>query len=391
MIPRYAPTYEYADLARSLRYCYGLGEKYDLAEHLAALYGVRHVFLLASARVALYVLLKAFNRPGGVLMPAYTCIVVPEAVCYAGYYPVFADINLGTLAVTPASLKGAMSPGVTVILPTHLFGIPCDVQELLEGSPSRDILLVEDAAPAIGATLRGRLAGSFGRAAIVSFHATKVIAGETGGALLTDDDDLASAVSRLLGTEGAGGDHWRLFAKALARKAAMSPAAYPGAHLGYRLLRQERMYEVVPPGEAIPPGFLASCPRFSRALVSLQLDRLSWNLTRRRRIAQIYQDGLSDNAAVKLPVIPADCAPAWIQFPIIVEDKLAFYRHLQRNGIDASWTYRYSCADSFGQEGFPTAQAAAKTVLGLPTYPSLTDEQARYICNIADMYSNGTS
>jgi len=388
MIPRYAPTYEYTDLTRSLRSCHISVEKDDLTERLAALYGVKHVFLLASARVALYVLLKAYDRPGGVLMPAYTCIVVPEAVRYAGYYPVFADIDPDTLAVTPATLERAMSPGVTVILPTHLFGIPCDVQGLLQGLP-RDVLVVEDAAPAIGAVLRGRLVGSFSRAAILSFHATKVIAGEGGGALLTNDDELASAVHGLFGVDGASGDDWRLFVKAVARKTATNPAVYGAAHLAFRLLHQEQMYEVVTPGETIPPGFLASCPRFSRALVSTQLDRLSWNLARRQRIARIYQEGLSDNPAVKLPRIPAECAPAWIQFPIIVENKWAFYRHLQRHGIDAGWTYRYSCADSYGQEGFPASRAAAKTILGLPTYPSLTDEQAAYITDVANRYVDG--
>ena len=120
------------------------------------------------------------------------------------------------------------------------------MQKLLEGSISRDILLVEDAAPTIGASLRGRLASNFGRAAVVSLHATKVVAGETGGALLTDDDDLASAVSRLPGVEGASCDHWHLIAKAVARKTAMSPAVYPGVYLGYRVLQQERMYELCP-------------------------------------------------------------------------------------------------------------------------------------------------
>ena len=56
---------------------------------------------------------------------------------------------------------------------------------------------------------------------------------------------------------------------------------------------------------------------------------------------------------------------------------------MQRNGVDLSWTYRYSCADSFELGGFPNAQRAAKTVLGLPTYPLVTDEHAQYICKVA--------
>ena len=86
-------------------------------------------------------------------------------------------------------------------------------------------------------------------------------------------------------------------------------------------------------------------------------------------------------------MLPEGCSPAWIQFPFQVDDKRAFYKYMQRNGVDLSWTYRYSCADSFGLDGFPISQKAAKTVLGLPTYPLLTDKDAHYICDVAREYS----
>lgn len=389
MIPRYAPTYTYSDSLQSLSRCFRGDVSDNLRSHLATLYKAKHVFLLDSARVALYALLRAYNRPGGVLMPAYNCIVMPETVHYAGYYPVFVDVDYSSLSMTAGDLKKSISSDITVVLVTHLFGIPCDVEEIMRVSRQSEAFIVEDAAPAIGAEFRGQLVGSFGDAAIISFQSTKVISGGTGGALLTNDDELAYKVDCLLQATVAPESCWRSFAKAVVRKMATSSWMYPATQLGYRILRDERMFEVVTSHTEIPSNFLTLCSRFSSALVLMQLDRLDWNLSRRRRLAQIYQDELSKHSRLMLPVIPEDCSPAWIQFPILVDDKSAFYKHMQRNRVDLSWTFRYSCADSFGLDGFPNAQKAAKTVLGLPTYPSLTDEHAQYICNVARKYPAG--
>ena len=319
-------------------------------------------------------------------MPAYNCIVVPEAVYYAGYYPVFVDINCSSLSMTLDTLKKSMSPEIKVILATHLFGIPCDVEQIVNMSKQYDVLVVEDAAPAVGAEYRGKLVASFADAAIISFHSTKVISGETGGALLTNDDTLAYNVGRLLQLAVIPKNFLDTFVRAVAKKIATSSSMYPVTQFGYRILHNELMYEVVAPQTEIPSNFLMLCPPFSKELFSIQLDRLRWNLSRRRRIAQIYQDRLHRHTRLKLPVIPMNCSPSWIQFPIIVDDKAGFYKYMQRNGVDLSWSYRYSCADSYRLEGFPNSQRAAKTVLGLPTYPSLTDEQAHNICNVVKKY-----
>jgi dTDP-4-amino-4,6-dideoxygalactose transaminase len=107
----------------------------------------------------------------------------------------------------------------------------------------------------------------------------------------------------------------------------------------------------------------------------------------RRRLAQIYIEELSAHPDITVPTI-SDSSPTWIQFPIMVKDKADFYHYMQRNGIDLSWTYRYSCAESYGLAGqFPNTQIAAKTVLGLPTYPSLSEHSARYIASVAKQYS----
>src|SRR5512140_3940149 len=91
VIPRYDPTFKLRDLIAALRSPAKEDANDILCAQLRQLYGVKHAFLFNSARMALFALFKAYGRPGAVLMPAYTCIVVPEAVQCAGYRPVFAD------------------------------------------------------------------------------------------------------------------------------------------------------------------------------------------------------------------------------------------------------------------------------------------------------------
>jgi dTDP-4-amino-4,6-dideoxygalactose transaminase len=332
-------------------------------------------------------LLKAYNRPGGVLMPAYTCIVVPETVKCAGYRPVFADVDPCTLNVNSEKLAKALIPDVTVIIPTHLFGIPCDLDEIVAFGRKHNLLVVEDAAPAIGAEYQGKKVGTFGDASIISFHNTKVISSEDGGALLTNNDEFAERVKRLVVKGMPPTNRWILFLKAILRKLVLNPKNYPLVRLMYTTFRQESMYEVVHPRVENPETFLKLCSPFTSALVSLQMNRSEWNLERRRRLAQIYAEELHNHPEIDLIETVEKGAPSWIQFPILVKNKGHFYRHMQRQGVDMSWTYKYSCADSYGQKDFPGAQIAAKTVLGLPTYPSLTDDQARYVCSVASRYS----
>jgi dTDP-4-amino-4,6-dideoxygalactose transaminase len=386
MIPRYAPTYSYRDLFQSIRLCNHENIIETLRTRLSVLYNKKHVFIFDSARIALYALLKAYNRPGGVLMPAYTCIVVPEAVCYAGYQPQFVDIDCRTLNVHPEILNKSISSHIKVVLVTHLLGVPADLDKNLDLLRQHDVLIVEDAAPAIGAEYHGKLVGQFGDAAIISFQSTKVISAETGGALLTNDDDLAAKIERLYSSNIAPRNNWHTFFKATARKIAMSAQIYPVIQAGYRALRHAKMYEVVPPHKEIPTSFIRSCSPFACSLFLVQLDRLDKNLKIRRRLAQIYKELLADHPGIQLPLTPESCSPSWIQFSILANDKWAFYQHMQRHKVDLSWTYRYSCADSYGLENFPNARYAAKAVLGFPTYPSLTDEQAQYICGVARKY-----
>jgi dTDP-4-amino-4,6-dideoxygalactose transaminase len=387
MIPKYDPTYTYKDLFTAWQKCSQGEPEKELCAHLKALYGVQHAFLFNSARIALFALLKAYGRPGGVLMPAYTCIVVPEAVEQAGYKPQFADIDLHCLNVTRDTLQKSLTAETRVVLATHLFGIPCALEVVEQFGRDNGLLVIEDAAPALGAEVAGKPICSIGDASIISFQATKVISGEDGGALLTNNHELAEKVERLLGSAQAPKAKWMFFLKGLGRKFALNPVIYPLVQSVYHLMGKELMYEIVEPARMEEKDFFIGCSPFSSALILVQFDRLAENLSRRRQLAQIYINELSHHPHISFPAFCEGDSPAWIQFPVMVKDKGHFFRYMQLCGIDMSWTYRYSCADSYGDKTCPEAKKAAQTVLGFPTYPSLKDKEAYHICDVANRYA----
>jgi perosamine synthetase len=344
---------------------------------------VKYVFLLKTARSGLYTILKAYNRPGQVLIPSYNCLSVPQAVYYAGYQPRFVDIELKKLNSLPETFEKMITLDTTAVIPTHLFGIPCHLEGILNVFKQKDILVLEDAAPALGAEYGGKYVGCFGDASVISFGGRKVIYGESGAAILTNNEELATRIQAFIGSKKQKINKWSIAMKAFAYKTALNPMVYGFIRRTYALIRQEQMYEIIPATLEKPKDYLSDIPGYSSSLIHIQLDRLTWNLNRRRRLAQIYREQLENHPSWTLPEIPESSSPSWIQFPIICNDKLAFYKHMRSEGVDTSWTYKYSCAESFGERNCPNAQLAAKRVVSLPTTPFITDQLAYQISSKA--------
>ena len=384
MIPRYQPTYGFSDLNLALRLCRQSDVLETLKRRLGQLMNRRYVFLFDSARVALYVLLKAYDRPGKVIVPAYNCIVVPEAVGYAGYQPVFADIDPGTLNMTASTMAGTMTSDVTAVLMTHQFGIPCEVDKIIELSRQHKALVIEDAAAALGASINGQPAGSFGDASIISFGNTKVVSAGSGGALLTNNSDIARRVEKFL-PEQRGLNNTTLLSRLFygyAWKTAFASFVFPVLRKSYGLLKKERLFQIIQAKKQIPDRFISSCHPFSAALLFIQLDRLGANIAQRNRLGRHYRECLTESF-LRFVNPASNSVSSWIQFPVILNKKEAFFSYMKNCGIDLSWTFRYSCADNYDTGNCPNARNAAKSVLGLPTYPSLTIETATSIAQKA--------
>jgi len=180
---------------------YILGPEVEAFEaEFASFVGTRHCVGVANGTDALTIALRALGVGAGdeVVVPALTFYASAEAIVNAGARPVFCDVDESTFTVTAASVEPAIGPRTKAILPVHLYGNPAPMAELSELAASRGLRLLEDAAQAAGARLDGTPAGALGDAATFSFFPSKNLGGfGDGGAIVTDDDEVAAAAREL--------------------------------------------------------------------------------------------------------------------------------------------------------------------------------------------------
>jgi dTDP-3-amino-3,4,6-trideoxy-alpha-D-glucose transaminase len=180
---------------------YVLGPEVEAFEReFAAFVGVRHCVGVANGTEALTIALRTLGvGPGDeVVVPALTFYATAEAVVNAGAQPVFCDVDPRSFVMTAATAAAAIGERTAALLPVHLFGNPAPMEELRELAATRGLRLLEDAAQAAGATLKGRRAGALGDAGAFSFFPSKNLGGfGDGGAILSEDDEVAARARRL--------------------------------------------------------------------------------------------------------------------------------------------------------------------------------------------------
>src|SRR3989442_6072397 len=154
-------------------------------------------------RMAFYYILKALNLPSGseIVVPALTFWVVPEMARIAGLTVVFADVDPSTFTLDPAAFERAITPATRAVVPTHLYGLSCDMDAIMSIAARHNLHVIEDCAHALGATFDGRPVGGFGDAGFFSFQTLKPLNCYGGGMALVHDKDVAARVRRLAEAE----------------------------------------------------------------------------------------------------------------------------------------------------------------------------------------------
>ncbi len=175
----------------------------EFEQEFAAYIGVKHVVAVSSGTAALHTALLAHNiGPGDeVITSPFTFIASANAILYTGAKPVFADIDPATYNLDPVKVAARITRRTRALLPVHLYGQPCDMDAFMELANKHHLALVEDACQAHGAASRGRKVGTFGTGCF-SFYPTKNMTTAEGGAITTDDDEIAER-ARLIRSHGS--------------------------------------------------------------------------------------------------------------------------------------------------------------------------------------------
>ena len=156
--------------------------------------GVKHCIPVCNATVGLQLACQALNLSGEIILPAFTFVATPHAVQWEGLTPVFADIDPESHTLCPRSVESLITDRTSAILGVHLWGNPCDTDRLEQLAAKHQLEVLYDAAHALGCGHNKSMIGNFGRCEVFSFHATKFFNTFEGGAIATNDDELAKKI-----------------------------------------------------------------------------------------------------------------------------------------------------------------------------------------------------
>ncbi len=357
--------------------------------------GMGHAISFCAARVGLFGVLRALEvGPGDdVILQVPTHVVVLNAIRYCGARPVFVDCRRDTFNLDLDRAESAITPRTKAIVLQHTFGIPADPEQALALTDRHGIALIEDCVHAQGATHRGRPIGSFGRAAIFSTEETKIASTVMGGMVVTDDPTLAAQVRAFQATCAAPSP-W-LTARYLFKLISYHVMTEPHVHRFTRDVYEGFGRRSPLPRPTVNEELRGSKPRdyaqrFSngQAAVGLQqLRQLEANVRHRRQLADVYRDALLQYGIPSLTV-PPDSAPAYVRYPVWVEDRDAVLRATARYAVLGTWfTSVLEEAVSPETLGYvpgscPIAEKTVKHLINLPTHQRVTPRDAQTLVEV---------
>ncbi|GJM42965.1 MAG: aminotransferase DegT [Ardenticatenaceae bacterium] len=327
-------------------------------QQFAAKHQASFALAVANATVALHLACVALDigPEDEVILPSLTFVATANAVLYTGAAVRFADIiGPHDLTVDPTSIAAQITPRTKAIIVMHYAGFPCRMPEIMTLAQENGLAVIEDAAHAPGAALRGTPLGSWGDVGCFSFFSNKNLATGEGGMLITSREDVAERV-RHLRSHGMTSFTW-------------------DRHRGHAY-----SYDV------IDLGYNYRIDEIHAALGLVQLEKLSHNNQRRAQIATHYRKLLADSA-IDLPFLEADGLPSHHIFPIILPqhvERLRLIGHMRNAGVQTSIHYPpiHQFAyyrRRFGRIEIPKTEAVAARELTIPLYPTMHPEMVRYV------------
>ena len=323
----------------------------------AAQLGVRNAIAVASGTAALQLICAAIRLAPGdeVVLPSLTFAATAAAVVHAGATPVFADVRGEHRPWLSAdAARAAIGPRTRALITVSYAGHPGEARELRELAHEHGLLVIEDAAHALGATVEGRFAGTIGDAGAFSFFANKNLPLGEGGMVVTDDPGLAER-ARLLRSHGLTSDTW---------------ARHHGGEIDYDVLE---------------PGFNFRLDEPRAALGLRLLARLPAETRRRAALAAHYTDELRSVAGVR-PAIEFEPGvdSAWHIFPLLLDppvDRSELRRRLREQGVQTSVHYcPLHLTRAFAStQTLPATENYASRTLTVPLFPHMTEAQQGHV------------
>ena len=372
---------------------------YELA--VERYFGSGNALAFWKGRIALYAILKALGiGPGDeVIVPGYTCVMVPGPVIYLGARPVYVDIEPEHYAVSPPVIDQHITARTKAILVQHTYGMPAPVREIRRRADAQRIAVIEDCCHTFGGRLAGQLLGTFGHAAFFSGQWNKPFSTGLGGLALIHDPELAQRARAIQAALPA--PTWTaagmLAGQLLAYELLIFPTTTALATRAFRWLSRRGLVvgssssaEFEP---VMPVGYARSAARVQCRLGQREVLRVGANLRARRHVEERYCAELA-RLGYRVPTLPPDWDTPLLRFPLRVANKAEALAQAARHGVEiGSWFECPLHPHETDQAAFgyvagmcPISERACAEVINLPTHrrvrPSDVDRTLEFVQSI---------
>jgi perosamine synthetase len=378
-LPPSAVPITLADLEAGLRTSPKSTEDFRLA--VAGYFGlpIEACYLASSGRTVLYTLLRGLVKENGkrrqLVMPAYTCPVVPKVALDLDLEPVFVDIWPDSTRYKMEPFASALSEKTLAVFLVHPFGIPLPIEEIFEATRRVGAVVIEDAAQAMGARLGGRLVGLSGDFGVFSLGPGKPLSTGGGGIVITGQKQNQEALARWWAELPAawGGHSMQAWLRQLAFQLAFHPRGWWAAT---RVGLQHMGNDAASWGYAVR-GLSNAQAEVGRALLP-RLDRIN---DRRRKIASRLATAVKETPAVQLLIVDEEAWPICLRLPVLVESeerREELFARMWSAGIGAGRLYEKTLPEIFTPQesaNFPGAQSFARRLLTLPTHYHVSENE----------------
>lgn len=327
----------------------------EFEKELASYLGVDHISVFSNGTLALITALQALRITGEVITTPYSFVATTHSLWWNNIKPVFVDIDEKYFNLDPNKIESAITPQTTAIMPVHVYGNPCNVEEIERIADTYGLKVIYDAAHAFGVKYKGSSVLNWGDLSIMSFHATKVYNTIEGGAIICKDEKTKKRIDLL------------------------------------------KNFGFANETTVIEPGINAKMNELQSAYGLLQLKHIDSYISKRKEIVHLYNSLLSGIDGITIMKIDdANVEHTYPYYPILVNaskygisrDEL-YYKLQEHNIYGRRYFYplisdfpTYRGLASSKVENIPTATRVAKEVICLPIYPELMSEDIYRICSI---------
>ena len=358
----------------------------EFEKNFAEYIGVKHAISVNSGTDALVIALKALGIKKGdeVITTPFTFFATAETIAMVGAVPVFVDVEEDTYNIDPNKIEEKITDRTKAILPVHIFGQTANMEQIMQIAQKYNLLVIEDACQAVGASTSIQKAGAIGNAGCFSFFPTKNLGAFGDGGIITTNDDNVAIVCRAYKEHGM---------------------AQNGAKARYILkgVEDELAGTVSPDGLYNPYKYYNYLIAYNSRLDAIQARVLDIKLkyldqfnSRRAEIASFYEKELEKCKDIMVPKVKDGMTPVWHQYAFRCSKKDEMGNFLASKGIGSAAFYPVPLhlQKAFGYLGykegdFPVAEMLSKQTVCLPIFPELTQDELDYVVkNIKEFFGN---